>query len=131
VARRSFRTSEALVVVSTDGYFDVYSHEPRRPNDRPAYRGVFSELGSSVRGADGKMSVRPDSVALDAAVTVWSRAHGAAAARGDMGLGRTTGHDAPPPPAKAARSAEGAKPAAEGAKPAAEGAKPAEKAAAS
>ena len=107
MARRPFRTPEALVVVSTDGYFDVYSHA-RRLNDKPSYRGLISELGSSVRGADGTLSVRPDSVALDAAVAVWSREQGAAAVRGDLGLGRTTGHDAPTRPAakSAAASAE-------------------------
>jgi len=60
----------------------------RRPNDKPAYRGVVAELGAALRGYDDKLSVRPDSVALDAAVAVWSRNHGAAAVRGDLGLGR-------------------------------------------
>jgi hypothetical protein len=88
VARRPFRTADALIVVSSDGYFDVFPPTDRRPNDKPAYRGVVAELGGTVRGEDGRLGVRPDSVALDAAVSVWSRSHGAAAVHGDMGLGR-------------------------------------------
>ncbi len=88
MARRPFTTADALIVVSTDGYFDVFAPIERRPNAKPAYRGTISELGGTVRGEDGRLGVRPDSIALDAAVTVWSRSHGAAAVRGDMGLGR-------------------------------------------
>jgi hypothetical protein len=88
VARRPFRTADALIVVSSDGYFDVFPPADRRPNDKPAYRGVVAELGPTLRGFDDKLSVRPDSVALDAAVSVWSRSHGAAAVRGELGLGR-------------------------------------------
>jgi hypothetical protein len=88
VARRPFRTADALIVVSSEGYFDVFPPVNRRPNDKPAYRGVVAELGATLRGYDDKLSVRPDSVALDAAVSVWSRSHGAAAVRGDLGLGR-------------------------------------------
>jgi hypothetical protein len=88
VARRSFRTVNALIVVSTDGYFDVFPPADRRPNDKPAYRGVIAELGPSVNGGHDRLSVRPESVALDAAVSVWSSNHGAAAVRGDMGGGR-------------------------------------------
>lgn len=88
MARRPFRTADALIVVSSDGYFDVFPPQGRRPNDKPVYRGVVAELGSTLRGYDDRLSVRPDSVALDAAVSVWSRSHGAAAVRGEMGLGR-------------------------------------------
>ncbi len=88
MARRPFHTADALIVVSSDGYFDVFPPEGRRPNDKPVYRGVVAELGSTLRGFDDRLSVRPDSVALDAAVSVWSRSHGAAAVRGDLGLGR-------------------------------------------
>jgi hypothetical protein len=88
VARRSFRTADALIVVSTDGYFDVFPPVDRSPNDKPNYRGVIAELGSSVRGSDDRLSVRPESVVLDAAVSTWSRSHGAAAVRGEMGFGR-------------------------------------------
>jgi hypothetical protein len=88
VARRSFRTADALIVVSTDGYFDVFPPVDRTPNDKPNYRGTLAELGPTVRGHDDRLSVRPESVALDAAVSSWSRSHGAAAVRGDMGLGR-------------------------------------------
>jgi hypothetical protein len=88
VARRPFRTADALIVVSSDGYFDVFPPADRRPNDKPVYRGVVAELGPTLRGFDDKLSVRPDSVALDAAVSVWSRSHGAAAVRGELGLGR-------------------------------------------
>ncbi|MGZ6267655.1 MAG: hypothetical protein ACXWNR_03725 [Candidatus Limnocylindrales bacterium] len=88
MARRPFRTADALIVVSSEGYFDVFPPATRRPNDKPAYRGVVAELGSAMRGFDDKLSVRPDSVALDADVSVWSRNHGAAAVRGELGLGR-------------------------------------------
>ena len=88
VARTSFRTADALIVVSTDGYFDVFPPVDRSSNDKPKYRGVLAELGPSVRGQDDRLSVRPDSTALDSAVTTWSGSHGAAAVRGDLGLGR-------------------------------------------
>jgi hypothetical protein len=88
VSRRSFRTADALIVVSTDGYFDVFPPVDRSPNDKPNYRGVLAELGPSVRGSDDRLSVRPESVALNAAVATWARSHGAAAVRGELGLGR-------------------------------------------
>ena len=88
MARRSFRTADALIVVSTDGYFDVYPPIDRSSNDKPKYRGVLAELGPTVRGSDDRLSVRPESVALDAAVSAWSSNHGAAAVRGDLGSGR-------------------------------------------
>jgi hypothetical protein len=87
MARRPFQTAEALIVVSTDGYFDVFP-TTRLANARPAYRGVVAELSPALRGLDEKLSVRPDSVALQAAVATWSRSHGDAAVRGEMGLGR-------------------------------------------
>ena len=89
MARRPFATADALIVVSTDGYFDVFPIAPRRPNATPVYRGVLAELGSTVRGADDRLSVRPDSAALAAAVSDWSARHGAAAVRGEMGAGRS------------------------------------------
>jgi hypothetical protein len=88
LSRRSFRTADALIVVSTDGYFDVFPPIDRSPNDKPNYRGVLAELGPSVRRSDDRLAVRPESVALDAAVSAWSRTHGAAAVRGEMGFGR-------------------------------------------
>jgi hypothetical protein len=88
VARRPFTTADALIVVSTDGYFDVFPPRDRRPNEKPQYRGVIAELGPTVRGLDDRLSVRPDSTVLDAAVTDWSKQHGAAAVRGEMGAGR-------------------------------------------
>jgi hypothetical protein len=88
VARTPFHTTDALIVVSTNGYFDVFAPVARTPNDKPAYRGTTAELGATVRGPDGKLSVRPDSIALDAAVTAWSGLHGAAAVRGELGIHR-------------------------------------------
>jgi len=88
LARRSFRTADALIVVSSEGYFDVFPPVDRSANDKPTYRGVIAELGSTVRSSDDKLSVRPESAALDAAVATWSRNHGAAAVRGEMGFGR-------------------------------------------
>ena len=88
VARKPFLTADALIVVSTDGYFDVFAPAVRPPNAKPLYRGAIAELGNTVRGGDDRLTVRPDSPTLDAAVAVWSRAHGAAAVRGEMGAGR-------------------------------------------
>jgi len=88
VARTPFSTPDALIVVSSDGYFDVFRPAPRRPNDKPAYRGVLAELGPTVRGHDDRLSVRPDSPILESAVSVWAASHGAAAVKGELGLGR-------------------------------------------
>jgi hypothetical protein len=88
VARRPFSTPDALIVVSSDGYFDVFHPSLRRPNAKPAYRGVIAELGSTVRSHDDRLSVRPDSPILATAVSVWSASHGAAAVKGELGLGR-------------------------------------------
>ena len=88
MARRPFHTADALIVVSSDGYFDVFPPAARASNDKTAYRGVVAELGTAMRGMDDRLAVRPDSVALEAAVAVWSRTNGAAAVRGDLGLGR-------------------------------------------
>jgi hypothetical protein len=99
VARRPFHTSEALIVVSTDGYFDVFAPTPRQPNARPKYRGLIAELGPTVRGQGGRLSVRPDSVALDEAVSAWSGLHGAAAVSGDLGLSRADEADSAGDPA--------------------------------
>ena len=45
MARTSFSAPEAHIVVSTDGYFDVYPTSARTNGDKPAYRGVVAELG--------------------------------------------------------------------------------------
>jgi ribonuclease HI len=87
VARTPFLTDDATIVVSTDGYFDVFAPVARTPNDKPSYRGIIAELGPTVRLGD-RLSVRPDSVALREAVTAWSEDRGAAAVRGDLGGGR-------------------------------------------
>jgi len=94
VARRPFHTSDALIVVSTDGYFDVFAPTQRRVNARPAYRGRIAELGPTVRGQAGGLSVRPDSVILDDAVVAWSSLHGAEAVNGDLGLSHEAEADA-------------------------------------
>ena len=88
MARTPFQTPEALVVVSTQGYFDVYAPVARLENAKPAYRGVIAELGATVRGVDDKLSVRPDSAQLVEAVGAWSTRNGAAAVRGELGGGR-------------------------------------------
>ena len=95
MARTPFASPDAHVVVSTDGYFDVYPPAGRTDGDRPAYRGRLAELGPGIRGGDDRLAVRPGSVALADAVTAWSAAHGAAANRGDLGGGRD-GHEAKP-----------------------------------
>jgi len=87
MARTKFVTPEALIVISTDGYFDVFPLGARVPNARPAYRGTVDLLDREVRAGD-RLTVRPDSIALRVAVASWSSEHGAAAARGEMGAGR-------------------------------------------
>ena len=88
MARTSFLSPEANIVVSTEGYFDVYPPYERSDGDKPAYRGVLAELGSGVRGGDDRLAIRPGSAALAHAVGAWSTAHGAAAVRGELGRGR-------------------------------------------
>jgi hypothetical protein len=87
MSRTSFSPPEASIVVSSDGFFDVY--DPARPKaGRPAYRGRLSELGAGIRGADDRLAMRPSSPNLALAVTAWSSRHGAAAVRGELGKGR-------------------------------------------
>ncbi len=93
MARTPFITMDATIVVSTDGYFDVFALGARAANVKPSYRGVIAELGPTVREGD-RLSVRPDSAALLDAVTAWSTARGAAAVRGELGAGRD--HEAKP-----------------------------------
>lgn len=88
MGRRSFPLSETTIVVSTDGYFDVYPPVPRTDGDKPAYRGRLHELGAGIRGADDRLAVRPSSTALAEAVILWSSTNGARALRGKMGGGR-------------------------------------------
>ena len=88
MARTPFSPPEADIVVSTDGYFDVYPPSDRSNGDKPAYRGRLAELGPGIRGADDRLAVRPGSVALADAISAWSSVNGAAAVRGDLGRGR-------------------------------------------
>ena len=88
MSRTSFASSETTIVVSSDGYFDVYPPVPRTNSDKPAYRGRLNELGAGIRGADDRLAVRPDSSALAEAVTAWSAVNGAAAVQGSIGRGR-------------------------------------------
>jgi hypothetical protein len=88
MARTSFSAPEAQIVVSTDGYFDVYPTSARTNGDKPAYRGRLAELGAGIRGVDDRLAVRPGSVALSDAVIAWSAVNGAAALGGALGGGR-------------------------------------------
>jgi hypothetical protein len=88
MARTPFASADAHVVVSTDGYFDVYPPTGRTNDDSPAYRGVLAELGAGIRGGDDRLAIRPGSTALAEAVSIWSATNGAAAVRGDLGRGR-------------------------------------------
>src|SRR6478672_766054 len=74
LSRTSFSAPEAHIVVSTDGYFDVYPSSARTDGDKPAYR--------------GRLAVRPSSAALSDAVIAWSAVHGTAALGGSLGGGR-------------------------------------------
>jgi hypothetical protein len=88
MSRRSFSPPEATIVVSTDGYFDVYPPIARTNGDKPAYRGRVAELGSGMRGLDDRLAVRPSSTALAEAVGLWASVNGKSALRGKMGGGR-------------------------------------------
>jgi hypothetical protein len=88
LSRTSFSAPEAHIVVSTDGYFDVYPSSARTDGDKPAYRGRLAELGAGIRGADDRLAVRPTSAALSDAVIAWSAVHGTAALGGSLGAGR-------------------------------------------
>ncbi len=88
MSRTSFTSPSATIVVSTDGYFDVYPPTGRTNGDKPAYRGRIAELGPGLRGPDDRLAVRPDSVALADAVRAWSDVNGALTVRGDAGRGR-------------------------------------------
>lgn len=88
MSRTPFAEPDAHVVVSSDGYFDVYPAQARTDGDKPAYRGALAELGAGIRGADDRLAVRPGSVALADAVSAWSAQRGAAALRGELGGGR-------------------------------------------
>jgi hypothetical protein len=88
MARTSFSSPAASIVVCSDGYFDVYPPVARVGGEKPAYRGELAELGAGIRGADMRLGVRPDSAALAEAVEAWAAVHGAAAVRGELGRGR-------------------------------------------
>ena len=88
MGRKSFPLSETTIVVSTDGYFDVYPPVARTDGDKPAYRGRLHELGAGIRGADDRLGVRPSSTALAEAVGLWSSVNGVSALTGCMGRGR-------------------------------------------
>ena len=88
MSRTSFPLPESTIVVSTEGYFDVYPPIARAESDRPAYRGRLNELGAGIRGVDGRLAVRPSSTALADAVTTWSVVNGAEAVGGSIGRGR-------------------------------------------
>lgn len=87
MARTKFATLEAMIVVSTAGYFDVYPSGDRVASSKPAYRGTIDLLDRDVRTGN-RLTVRPDSIALRVAVASWSSEHGAAAVRGELGAGR-------------------------------------------
>lgn len=88
MSRRSFTSPETTIVVSSDGYFDVYPPVARSNGDKPAYRGRLNELGAGIRGADERLAVRPSSALLAEAVETWSAINGAAALGGVIGRGR-------------------------------------------
>lgn len=88
MSRTSFSPPEARIVVSTDGYFDVYPASTRTNGDKPTYRGRLAELGAGIRGVDDRLAVRPDSIALNDAVIAWSAVNGAEALAGGLGGGR-------------------------------------------
>ena len=88
MSRTSFTSPTATIVVSTDGFFDVYPPIGRSNSDKPAYRGNIAELGAGLRGVNDRLAVRPDSAALANAVRAWADSRGAGAVNGDDGRGR-------------------------------------------
>lgn len=80
--------AETTIVVSTDGYFDVYPPVTRTNGDKPAYRGRVVELGTGFRALDERLAVRPSSPVLAEAVATWSAVHGESALKGELGKGR-------------------------------------------
>jgi len=88
MSRTPFSSPDSTIVVSSEGYFDVYPTTARTNGDKPAYRGRIAELGAGIRSIDDRLAVRPDSIALADAVTAWSAVNGPAAVRGEMGQGR-------------------------------------------
>lgn len=80
--------AETTIVVSTDGYFDVYPPVARTNGDKPAYRGRVAELGSGFRALDETLAVRPTAPALAEALVLWSSVNGISALDGSMGGGR-------------------------------------------
>jgi hypothetical protein len=95
MSRTTLITPEAQIVVSTDGYFDVYPSGKRLAGAKPVYRGTLDLLDRDVR-LGNRLTVRPDSIALREAVASWSSEHGAAAVRGDLGAGRDGKQVVPP-----------------------------------
>ena len=88
MARTKFATLEAMIVISTAGYFDVYPSGDRVAN-------VEARLSRDHRPARPRRPDRqparrfgPNSIALRVAVASWSSEHGAAAVRGELGAGR-------------------------------------------
>jgi len=88
MARTSFASPEAHIIVSTEGYFDVYPPIARTNGDKPAYRGRIAELGTGIRGIDDRLAVRPDSAVLARAVSEWSTLYARDAVNGTLGRGR-------------------------------------------
>lgn len=99
MSRTLFSNSEVQIVVSTDGYFDVYPNAGRVGGERPAYRGLLAELGHGIRGGDDRLIVRPGSKILAEAVATWAKANGEAALAGSLGKGRDGNQVIPGAPA--------------------------------
>ena len=53
MARTPFATPGALIVVCSDGYFDVFPPTARRSNDKPAYRGAAAPITIDSRSNGG------------------------------------------------------------------------------
>ena len=88
MARTSFTAPEARIVVSSDGYFDVYPSTARTTATSPP---IAASWPSSAQGSAAPMTgwpSAPDSVALADAVTAWAAVNGASALSGELGGGR-------------------------------------------
>jgi hypothetical protein len=59
MARTPFSPPDAGIVVSSDGYLDVYPPSDRSNGDKLAYRGQLSELDTGIRSANDRLAVRP------------------------------------------------------------------------
>lgn len=91
MARHTFHTPEAVVVVSTHAFFDVYPCETtsyERRSAQPVFRASVERMGGGIRlstTGDDSFNMNLDDPRLEMAVRIWSRRYAARALAGDLG----------------------------------------------